>query len=186
MRERVERRRTAVFLDRDGVLNEVVMRAGGRVVGSPRTRAEFELVEGVAEALTELRRAGHHLFVVTNQPDLARGLLEPEVIEAINTELVEGLGIDEVMVCPHDDPDQCRCRKPEPGMLEELARRWEIDLGESFLIGDSWRDLGAGQAAGCRSILLRRPYNEGVEAEYEADSLAAAVELIVSGGLGDG
>lgn len=161
--------RRAVFLDRDGVLNRVVLRdggaGGGEVIGSPRTVAEFSLTEGAAEVVSRLRGAGYLAFVVTNQPDIERGLLDPAELEAMSAILRDEVGVDEVVVCPHDDAAGCRCRKPKPGMLEELAARWGVDLSASYMVGDSWRDMEAGRAAGCTTVLVRRPYNEGVSAD---------------------
>lgn len=175
--------RRAVFFDRDGVLNRVVMRVGEggapAIVGSPRHIAEFELAEGAAEVVGRLRGAGFLVFVVTNQPDLARGLLEPAELEAMSSRLREEVGVDEVVVCPHDDRDGCGCRKPKPGMLEELASRWGVALDSSYMVGDSWRDMEAGRAAGCRTVLVRWPYNEGVAADIEVDGLASVADRLL-------
>lgn len=162
--------RRAIFLDRDGVLNEVVMRPGG-VVGSPRSMSEFILVPGSVDLVARLRAAGYLVFVVTNQPDIERGLLDPAVLGSISAVLRDEVGVDEVVVCTHDDSAECPCRKPRPGMLMDLAERWNVDLTSSYIIGDSWRDMDAGRAAGCQTVLVRRPYNEGVTADFVVDGL---------------
>ena len=176
--------RRAVFFDRDGILNQVVLRGGGAgggvVIGSPRALAEFTLTEGAAEVVSRLRRAGYLIFVVTNQPDIERGLLDPAELESMSAILREKVGVDEVVVCPHDDAAGCRCRKPKPGMLEELAARWGVDLGASYMVGDSWRDVEAGRAAGCVTVLLRRPYNEGVAADIVVPDLEAVAGHLVA------
>lgn len=169
-------RRQAVFLDRDGVLNAVVPRNGRP--GSPRALAELALVPGVAEAVARLRQAGFLVFVVTNQPDLARGLLDPAEHAAVMARVGAATGADEMLTCPHDDPDDCPCRKPRPGMLKELAARWGVALEASYVVGDGWKDMEAGRAAGCRTVLVRAEYNTGVAADAAADGLAAAVEVI--------
>lgn len=169
--------RHAVFLDRDGVINEVVFRNGKPA--SPRSLSEFRFCEGAVDALQNLSRAGFRLFVVTNQPDIARGLLSPLVLEEINKAILARLPIERVSVCPHDDTDGCPCRKPKPGMLYDVAGSAGLDLSRSFLIGDSWRDIEAGQRAGCRTILLRRPYNQGVAADFVLENLSEATDLIV-------
>lgn len=181
--------RRAVFFDRDGVLNRVVMRGGGGVspvVGSPRLLEEFVLAEGAVEVSSRFRAAGYLLFVVTNQPDLARGLLDPTELEAMSEVLRRELGVDEVRVCPHDDVDGCGCRKPAPGMLEDLAARWGVELSSSYMVGDTWRDMEAGRAAGCRTVLVRWPYNEGVVADQVVSSLAAVADRLLLEGVNDG
>jgi D-glycero-D-manno-heptose 1,7-bisphosphate phosphatase len=167
----------AVFLDRDGVLNEVVWR-GGRPA-SPRRFDEFRLVGDIA-AVARLRAAGLRLFVVTNQPDIARGLLAPAVLDGCMAEVTRATGCDDVRCCTHDDGDRCTCRKPLPGMLCDLAAAWNVELGASFIVGDSWRDVGAGRAAGCRTVLIRRPYNADVSADMEADTLTGAVGAVLA------
>lgn len=107
--------RRAVFLDRDGVLNRALVRIGRPY--SPRRPEEFELLPGVQAACAELRSAGYELIVVTNQPDVARGMLSARVLKRLNDTLQEAVEIDEIVVCPHDDSDDCLCRKPRPGML---------------------------------------------------------------------
>ncbi len=175
--------RRALFFDRDGVLNRVVLREGPPgappVVSSPRALAEFVLAEGAFEVMERLRGAGFLLFVVTNQPDIARGLLDPAELEAMSSVLRRELGVDEVRVCPHDDRDGCGCRKPRPGMLEDLAARWGVDLASSYMIGDTWRDMEAGRAAGCGTVLVRWPYNEGVTADVSVDTLAAVADHVL-------
>lgn len=144
--------RTAVFLDRDGILNELVERDGRPV--SPRFPADFRIRCGAADAVHALRRAGLPVFVVTNQPDVARGHLTAAALDAMSALLRAAVPIDDLAVCPHDDVDGCGCRKPKPGMLLELAKRWNVDLEGSYMVGDSWRDVEAGRAAGCRTILV--------------------------------
>jgi D-glycero-D-manno-heptose 1,7-bisphosphate phosphatase len=167
----------AVFLDRDGVLNHVVPRAGR--AGTPRELAELELMDGAGEAVARLRAAGYLTLVVTNQPDLARGLLSGDQHEAIMASVAGAVAPDDMMTCPHDDSADCACRKPRPGMLTGLAERWSVSLWESYVVGDGWKDMEAGRAAGCRTILVRNAFNAGVAADAVADDLAGAVELIL-------
>jgi D-sedoheptulose 7-phosphate isomerase len=168
----------AVFFDRDGVLNEVVWR-GGRA-GSPRTADELRITAGAAVALERLRAAGFRTFVVTNQPDVARGLLSAEEAVAIQNVVRGTLAVDDALLCPHDDADGCTCRKPKPGMITRLAERWGVDPRASWVIGDRWSDVEAGRAAGCRTILLRRPYNANVSADVVSESVEEAVAVIVT------
>jgi D-glycero-D-manno-heptose 1,7-bisphosphate phosphatase len=174
-------RQRTVFLDRDGVINKAVFRDGRPT--SPRNLAEFEIDDSVKESLKRLRAAGFKLFVVTNQPDIARGLMPRESLRLMTDRIMATLEVDEVRVCPHDDRDGCGCRKPKPGMLVDLAREHGVELSESYLIGDSWKDTLAASAAGCRSIILDRPYNQGALATCRVANLAKAVELILDGAV---
>ena len=142
----------AVFLDRDGVLNESILVDGVPV--PPRTVNEFCLIDGVVDAVDLLRAAGFVLIVVTNQPDVARGRQTAAVIEAMHEKLRSELSIDDIVTCFHDDGDACGCRKPEPGMLTDAIRRRGIDPSRSFMVGDRWRDVTAGRLAGCTTILV--------------------------------
>jgi D-glycero-D-manno-heptose 1,7-bisphosphate phosphatase len=168
----------AIFLDRDGVVNEVVFRNGKPA--SPRTLEEFIWGEGVIEAVQQLKAASFAVFVVTNQPDIARKKLEAIVLEQISAMIRQGLPIDDLLVCPHDDIDNCTCRKPLSGMLISLASRWQIDLSRSFIVGDSWKDMAAGKGAGCQTILIEREYNRGTESDFKAGSLLAATDIIIN------
>ena len=169
----------AVFLDRDGVLNRAVVRAGRPY--APTSLEEFTLLPGVLEALTDLRTAGFVLVVVTNQPDLATGRMRPEVAEAIHQKLRALLPIDDIKVCGHVDEDDCSCRKPRPGMLLEAARDWSIDLCRSFIVGDRWRDVSAGKAAGCKTIFVDYGYAEELadRPDFVVTSLPEAVKIIL-------
>ena len=158
-------RRRAVFLDRDGVLNEAVVRAGTPY--PPQSPDEVVVVPGIAAACDALRRRGMVLVVVTNQPDVARGRQSPSGVAAINSVLREKVTVDAVYVCPHDNDDACPCRKPKPGMLLAAARdlNLDLDLNQSFMVGDRWSDIAAGQGAGCRTVYIDSGYQErGAEA----------------------
>jgi D-glycero-D-manno-heptose 1,7-bisphosphate phosphatase len=161
-----------VFLDRDGVLNGVVLSQGRPY--PPASLDDFAILPGVPQAVHALRDAGFRLIVVTNQPDVATGRQRREVVEAMHRHLRERLPLDDVKVCYHVDADDCRCRKPRPGMLLEAAREWSLRLEESFLVGDRWRDIAAGKAAGCRTILI-----DGHYAERRAESPDATVASLL-------
>ncbi len=170
----------AVFLDRDGVINVPIVRDGTPY--PPAGLAGLEIYGDAPAALGRLKGAGYRLIVVTNQPDVARGTQERATVEAINEAIGQQLPVDEFRVCYHDDADRCACRKPNPGSLLAAAREGSIDLASSYMIGDRWRDVAAGQSAGCRSIFIDRGYAErrpdGTFAT--ASSLAEAVELILN------
>lgn len=150
--------RTAVFLDRDGVLNRAVIRGGKPY--PPASLAELELLPGVTEALADLKAAGFLLLVVTNQPDVGKGTQSRETVEAIHARLRAELPLDDIFVCYHVDADACSCRKPMPGLLEQAALRYGIDLASSYMVGDRWRDIDAGHKAGCATIFLDYMYQE--------------------------
>jgi D-glycero-D-manno-heptose 1,7-bisphosphate phosphatase len=175
--------RGAIFLDRDGVLNDPVWRDGAPA--SPRRATDFRIAAGAADAVRRLRAAGLPVFVVTNQPDLARGTLGAGEHARMLSMLRAAVPVDDVAVCPHDDADGCACRKPKPGMLEELAARHGVALARSVMVGDSKRDLEAGRHAGCRTILLRRDYNRGLEADTVVETLGEAVDEILRNQRGE-
>jgi D-glycero-D-manno-heptose 1,7-bisphosphate phosphatase len=156
--EAVPSGRRAIFLDRDGVLNAAIVRDGRPF--PPVSRAEMRLLPGVEEACAELKSSGFLLIVVTNQPDIARGKISAGDVEEINAALKARLAVDEICLCPHDDADACECRKPKPGLLIAAAQRWNIDLASSFMVGDRWRDIEAGHAAGCRTVFIDYGYSE--------------------------
>jgi D-glycero-D-manno-heptose 1,7-bisphosphate phosphatase len=152
------RDRAAVFLDRDGVLTEAFVR--NSVPTPPQSLAEFRLLPGVAEACADLRRAGFVLVVVTNQPDIARGMQTRAEVDRMHELLRSLVALDDISVCPHDDPDACLCRKPQPGMLEEAAERLGLDLARCASVGDRWRDIEAARRAGVKAIHVECHYAE--------------------------
>src|SRR2546423_1849205 len=133
--------RRAVFLDRDGVINDALVRDGKPF--SPTCIAELRILPGVAEACADLKQAGFLLIVVTNQPDIARGKASEAQVNELNRAIQDRISVDDFFVCPHDDAENCICRKPKPGLLLAAARRWDIDLSASFMVGDRWRDIEA-------------------------------------------
>jgi len=173
----------AVFLDRDGVINEALLRDGRPL--APSGVGELTLRPGVAEAIRRLHRAGFLIVVVTNQPDVGKGLVAREAVEAIHEELRRRLPIDDIKTCYHVDEDRCACRKPKPGLLLDAARARGITLGRSVMVGDRWRDIEAGRAAGCATILVRAQYDErsAERADAVVDSLDEAGTVILSGRL---
>jgi D-glycero-D-manno-heptose 1,7-bisphosphate phosphatase len=167
----------AIFLDRDGVINKVIFK-DGRVL-SPRSIAEFDLSDDIEEFLATSRQFGFVNIVITNQPDIARGLISWDAVEAMHQFIKKSLPVDDIFVCPHDDTDNCNCRKPKHGMLLEAAAKWNIDLASSFLIGDQLKDIDAGNEAGCTTILIDYPYNAAAKADFRVSHLSSAVELIL-------
>ena len=174
--------RRAVFLDRDGVINRALERDGKPF--APTSLAEFEIEPEVPEACRRLKQAGFLLIVATNQPDVGRGTLPQEVVEAIHAEMCRRLPIDRVEVCYHPGhgSSNCDCRKPKPGMLLRAARELGIDLPQSWMVGDRWRDVDCGHAAGCKTILVERHYAEGLrqKPDYFARHLGEAADIILA------
>lgn len=180
----IARARPAVFLDRDGVLNRAVVRDGKPL--PPPALHHLEILPDTASALGTLKAHGFPLYVITNQPDVARGGLTRAEVDAMNHKLAAELPIDDIFVCYHDDADQCACRKPSPGLIFEARRRHHIDLARSFVVGDRWRDIDAGHAAGCKTILIDYGYRERKAAqppEAVVHSLREAADWIIQSTL---
>lgn len=171
--------RRAVFLDRDGVINAAVLRDGKPY--PPACADDVEILPGVAEALARLKRAGYVLVVVTNQPDVARGATSRAAIDAIHARLAAELPLDAIRACFHDDTDRCHCRKPAPGLLLDAARDLDLDLPGSVMVGDRWRDIEAGRAAGCRTVFINANYRERRPGGFDVElsSLAEAAAWIL-------
>lgn len=182
----------AVFLDRDGTINVEVEHLDHE--------SKLELIDGAAEGITLLRKAGFKIVVVTNQSVIARGRISEGKLRQIHWALSEsllsnGARFDAVYYCPHHPQEgngdytiSCDCRKPKPGMLLQASREMEIDLSRSYIVGDKLSDLEAGRAAGCSEILVRTGYGPHSEAllkegnhrpDYVADDLLDAACWIV-------
>jgi D-glycero-D-manno-heptose 1,7-bisphosphate phosphatase len=171
--------RRAIFLDRDGVLNQAIVR--NRRPFPPKTLAEFQILDGAQEACRDLHQAGFLLIVVTNQPDVARGLQSRQTIETFHRTLRDRIPLDDILACFHDDLDNCPCRKPKPGLIIEAAKRWEINLKRSFVVGDRWRDVDAGRGAGCKTVLIDYDYDEVKPlADYVTISIVDAARWILT------
>ncbi len=174
-------KRRAIFLDRDGVINRAVVREGKPY--PPANVSEVQIIPGVAVALQRLKDAGFLLIVVSNQPDVARGTTPRETVEEINTFLASNLPVDRFIMCYHDSGDGCKCRKPLPGMLLAGAEEFDIDLASSYMVGDRWRDVDAGIAAGCRTLFIDFGYDEKQpdSSTPKVSSLLEAAKIILNG-----
>jgi D-glycero-D-manno-heptose 1,7-bisphosphate phosphatase len=171
----------AVFLDRDGVLNIATVKHGKPY--PPDGHAKVQLVLRVRESLQILNKIGFMLFCITNQPDVARGTRTRKEVEKINDELCKQLPLDDFMVCYHDNHHQCMCRKPKPGMLLKLAKKHEINLAESYMVGDRWGDIMAGLNAGCKTIFIDYNYDEKKPvdiADFIVSTLTEGVRIILN------
>lgn len=189
----------AVFLDRDGTLNAMVYNAEFGLVDSPANPDELRLLPGVAEAVARFSQLGFTTVMISNQPGIAKGKFSTQLLEAMNQKLVEhlaagGARLDGMYVCPHHPEgvvqafkQTCSCRKPKPGMLLQAAAEMEIDLANSYFIGDGITDMQAGQAAGTKTILLYNSSkcyicgelsNKGVNPDHIVADLPKAAEVI--------
>jgi D-glycero-D-manno-heptose 1,7-bisphosphate phosphatase len=174
-------KRCAVFLDRDGTLIDTDVRDGLPIAISEPAR--LQVLDGVKEGCELLSDAGFALVLVTNQPDVARGKAARADVELMNSTLSARLGLDAAMTCYHDDVDNCDCRKPLPGLLRSASAQFGVSLDRhSFIIGDRWRDIGAGRAAGVTTVLIERGYAEPTPepADHTAMSFSLAVEWILN------
>lgn len=172
-------RRPAVFLDRDGVLNQAVVRDGKPF--PPSSVEEMRINPEAPSALGLLKQLGFRLFVVTNQPDVGRGTQTREAVEAMDEALRSAMPIDDFFICYHAGTEGCDCRKPKPGLILEAARLYAVPLDKSFLIGDRWRDVDAGSAAGVRTVWIDYGYRERgpvTEPSKRVQSLSEAAEWI--------
>ena len=170
----------AVFLDRDGVLSESLFFDGKP--RAPRKLEDFRIYPEAKGACERLKKAGWHLVVVTNQPDLGTGKVSADVVGQMHARLAAALPIDAVEVCPHTDADHCSCRKPLPGLLVRAAERLGLALPDSVMVGDRWRDIAAGKAAGCRTILVDRKWPERREQpDLVVADIGVAAEAIEAG-----
>jgi D-glycero-D-manno-heptose 1,7-bisphosphate phosphatase len=167
-----------VFLDRDGVINDVVFRNGKPA--SPRSLEEWVWAKGVGLAVNRLKYAAFKVFVITNQPDVAREKIDPSVLKQMMDEILIKVSVDDIRVCPHDNQDGCSCRKPQPGMLHYIAEKWKINLNRSYIIGDSWKDMEAGRRSGCKTILIGKEYNKGAIADYVVSDIVIAADRIIT------
>jgi D-glycero-D-manno-heptose 1,7-bisphosphate phosphatase len=185
----------AVFLDRDGVLVELVWDAADGAFEGPTVADDVRLVPGAADAVRRIRSLDYRTVVVSNQPGAAKGKASREDLHTAHERVVRllaerGVVIDEYRYCLHH-PDAvdagfagaCDCRKPKPGMLLDAAAALDVDLSRSWMIGDSDVDAAAGRAAGCRTILVENPQSthrrrEGARVDHRATDLVRAVEIL--------
>jgi len=169
----------AVFLDRDGVINRASIRNGAP--HPPASLEEVEILPGVPAALSALKAHGYCLVVVTNQPDVARGISSRELVDSIHEQLKDELDLDAILACFHDSNDGCGCRKPKPGLLLRAADDFGIALSSSFMVGDRWRDVEAGKRAGCRTVFVDYGYDERPPSSYDfrVGSLIEASRIIL-------
>ena len=168
----------AVFLDRDGVINKAFVKDG--LPTSPNSLDELEILPGVKESVLRLKKLNFICLVVTNQPDVSRGKINKNTVIKMNNFLKKKIELDDIFVCYHDDKDNCNCRKPKPGLLLQASKQWDVNLKKSFIIGDRWRDVQAGEKVGCKTIFLDYKYKETKpeKPDFITDTLLNATYII--------
>ena len=168
-----------MFLDRDGVINKAIVINGKPF--PPQTLSELKIIPGVLDALIKLKQEDFYLIVVTNQPDVSRGKQKKNIVEKFHTELKSQLPLDKIYTCYHGEDGECECRKPKPGLLFQAAKDYNIDCKNSFLVGDRWKDIDAGNSANCKTIFINYHYSEKakIAANYETSSLYNAAKWIL-------
>ena len=170
--------RRAVFLDRDGVLVDTFVRDSRAYAAL--TLEDFRVCEDSRVQVARLRAAKLLPIVFTNRPEVARGTLDPTVLERMHARLRADVSVADILVCPHDDGADCACRKPRPGMLHAAAAKWGLDLSACVVVGDRWRDIEAGRRAGCYTVLLERSYSGCDSADRRVTSLSEAVDVVLA------
>ena len=125
----------AVFFDRDGVLNKLVHRDGNYY--SPRDIKNFKLYSDAEKAIHDIQEKGYLAIIVSNQPDIARGYLNKSVLDEMTKQIFDKLKVDDIFYCMHDDPDAEGCRKPNPGLIIKAQKKWDLDLKQSLMVGDT-------------------------------------------------
>jgi len=170
----------AVFLDRDGVINRVTVRDGRPY--PPARLEDVEILSGAVSSIQRLAERGYVLIGITNQPDVARGTQSREVVESINAMILSRLPLREIFVCYHDNNDNCDCRKPKPGLILRAADKYGLDLSQSWMAGDRWKDIAAGRAAGLKTIFVDYHYAEiyeGVPADFTVKDTLFLSDIIL-------
>ncbi len=172
----------AVFLDRDGVINRAVVRDGKPY--PPARLEDVEILPGAVSSVQQLAELGYVLIGITNQPDVARGTQSREVVESINAMILSRLPLREIFVCYHDNKDNCDCRKPKPGLILRATKKYGLDLLQSWMVGDRWKDIAAGKAAGVKTIFVDYHYAEtyeGVPADFTVKDTLFLTDIILKG-----
>lgn len=168
--------RAAIFFERDGVLN--LTNVAGKQQVMPRAVGDFHINPDALQPLRQLKEAGFLLISVTNQPEVSRGNLSRRELDLMHQLLRTALPLDDILVCPHDQSDNCPCRKPKPGLLTEAAFKWHLDLDRCFVVSDKWHDAEAARLAGCTSLLLTSPWTGSVHRDFLLPDLAAVATKI--------
>jgi D-glycero-D-manno-heptose 1,7-bisphosphate phosphatase len=172
----------AVFLDRDGILNRAIVRDGRPF--PPSRLEELEILSGIIASLSRLANSRYIFIGITNQPDVARGTQSRSIVESFNALIQSRLPIREIFVCYHDNGDHCDCRKPKPGLILQAAKNYGLDLSNSWMVGDRWKDIAAGKAAKLKTIFVDYHYAEtyeGLPADFTVEDTSFLADIILKG-----
>jgi D-glycero-D-manno-heptose 1,7-bisphosphate phosphatase len=169
--------KSAIFFERDGVLNVAQIERQHQV--TPVTVEEFRVNQAALPVLEQLKAAGFLLIATTNQPGLSRGSLLRRELDRMHEILRQAFPLDDIMVCPHDENDQCPCRKPAPGLFTEAAFKWHLDLERSFIISDKWQDARAARTVGCTSMMIRSPWIGPGHHDFVLSGIGAVADKIL-------
>jgi D-glycero-D-manno-heptose 1,7-bisphosphate phosphatase len=161
-----------IFLDRDGIVNEVILR--DNIVSSPRFLDEFKFRSDFLSFAKEVDKR-KNFYLVTNQPDIKRNLLEWDDLNNMHDKVMSVLSFKKIFVCPHDNEDNCSCRKPKPGMILDAISKSNLKCEECLMIGDSLKDIKAANSAGISSFLLATHYNSNIEGCIKIKSLISLI-----------
>ena len=170
----------AVFFDRDGTLIQTAVVDGRPVAENDPSAIVF--LEGAAQLCKTLIDHDILVFLITNQPDVARGKVAYEHVHEVNSIVRQRCSLTDAAVCIHDDSDGCSCRKPKPGMILDLAAKYQTDLKRSVVVGDRWRDVETGVNAGCETLLIDYEYDEPLStpATWRVKSLKEAAVVLLN------
>lgn len=171
------RMKSAVFFERDGVLNLVRCERHHQV--TPCVVQEFQINSAALPALEQLKAAGFVLIATTNQPGISRGSLARRELDRMHELLRRAFPLDDILVCPHDETDHCPCRKPAPGLFTEAAFKWHLDLERSFVISDKWQDARAARAVGCTTLMIQSQWNGPSHHDFVLTSIGAVANKIL-------
>jgi len=166
----------AVFIERDALL---ALAFKGGQQKTPATLEEFRINEAALPALQRLKAAGFVLVATTNQPDVSRGTLPRRELDRMHDLMRATLPLDDIMVCPHDEEDDCPCRKPRAGMFHEAAFKFHLLLGQSFIISNRWQDGEAARLIGSMALLIESPWLGRGHHDFAVRDLEAAVEKVL-------
>lgn len=182
----MKRKCRCVFLDRDGIINKKALE--GDYI---KSWSEFKFLPDAKEAIKRLNKKSFLVIIITNQRGIAKGLMTEEDLKDIHTKMIEklkksGARIDSIYYCPHDEKDNCNCRKPKIGMFLKAKEDFNIEMNESWLIGDSNSDIIAGQKAGCKTILINSEFNNNsffennwIKPDFNFNNFNEAVDKII-------
>ena len=166
---------SAVFLDRDGVLNKLVFRDGNYY--SPRNIINFKLYNDAEKAIQLIQEKGYLALVVSNQPDIARGYLKKSILNEMTKKIFDKLNVDDIFYCMHDD-GMCDCRKPLPGLIYAAQKKWNIDLSQSIMIGDTEKDYLAAKHSNVDFYLVSNDENIDTNVENRISHISEILNII--------